>query len=255
MSDSGAIPPSVLVFHKLLAQVSFGVTNYSPRRLEHLLKTLSDAGWSLVSHEPGKRLLITFDDGYQHLEDVLPPLMSRLSFLPIIFVPTALIGKPNRWDYSYRLRLTPHLDRDAIRRLADLGVIFGSHGSTHSDLTRCRKSDLETELVDSRKILQDLTGQQVQTLSYPFGRCNNPVKAAAQEAGYQVAYTMRFPQESDPPLARGRFPVYGFDTRWSVCQKLDRGPAYQIERFKTATVGRLSGGTVLLNRLRRSGRD
>jgi len=260
MNQEAATLRPVLVFHKLLDRFSYGATNFSPSRFERLMVTLLKSGW--YSASPGEALserergvVVSFDDGYHHLADVLPDLIARLDLRPVIFVPTELIGRPNRWDYSYRWRPTPHLDRAAIRRLAELPVTFGSHGGSHTDLTLCRPAHLSREVADSRKLLQDLTGQAINSISYPFGRFNNRVLAAVQDAGYRHGFTMRFPHRSDTPLTWGRLPVYGFDTIWSVCQKLERGPAYQLERFKARIVNRLSGGTVLLNRLRRQPRD
>jgi peptidoglycan/xylan/chitin deacetylase (PgdA/CDA1 family) len=166
-------------------------------------------------------------------------------------MPSDLIGRSNEWDYSHRFCPTPHLDTTGLRRLSDLGATIGSHGGSHCDLTSCSPDKLRNELIESRQRLQDITGQPIECISYPFGRCNRRVTEAAGEAGYRRGFTMNFPSRTDDPLACGRYPVYGFDTHWSIRQKLDHGPAYQIERFKTAAIGRLSGGTVLLNYLRR----
>ncbi len=256
-TDIQAGRPLALAFHKLLPKLSYGVTNFAPRRFERLLDSLIDAGHRLVKPdepetgaEDGRSLLVSFDDGYQHLAETLPPLIERHRLRPLIFVPTALIGRPNTWDYSHRFCPTNHLDTAAIRSLAEQGVIFGSHGRTHRDLTGLSDSDLRAELADSRKLLQDLTGQAVDAISYPFGRSDPRVRETAEACGYRFGYTMAFPVATDTPLALGRIPVYSFDTVWSIDQKITHGWAYPLERLKAGIIGRLSGGTVLLNRLR-----
>jgi peptidoglycan/xylan/chitin deacetylase (PgdA/CDA1 family) len=257
MADSLDSRPITLVFHKLLEGVTYGVTNFAPGRFERLLQTLLRRGWQLSSPQDGtmmgqgRGVVVSIDDGYGHLSRLLPDLMEHYSFRPVVFMPTAMLGKTNRWDYSYRLRATPHLDRDEVRDLAGLGVVFGSHGTSHRDLTSCTTSELEQELANSRKALQDLTGQDVDRISYPFGRCDRRVIDEAQRAGYRFGYTMRFPLTNDQLLTLGRVPVYAFDTLWSVGRKLEPGFIQQIERLKTDTVNRLSGGTIWLNRLRR----
>jgi peptidoglycan/xylan/chitin deacetylase (PgdA/CDA1 family) len=257
MTESSGSRPITLVFHKLLEGFTYGVTNYSPFRFEHLLQTLQSNGWQFSSPwdsaetRQGRGVIVSFDDGYGHLSQVLPALMERYSFRPIVFMPTGLLGKTNRWDYSYRLRATPHLDLNAVRSLAALGVVFGSHGTTHRDLTSCTTPELKQELEDSRKALQDHTGQEIYEISYPFGRCDRRVIDEAQRAGYRCGFTMRFPYISDQPLTLGRVPVYAFDTPWCVCRKLAPGFVRQVERLKTETVNRLSSGTIWLNRLHR----
>jgi peptidoglycan/xylan/chitin deacetylase (PgdA/CDA1 family) len=257
MTEPSCSRPVTLVLHKLLEGITYGVTNYSPSRFEHLLQKLQNGGWQSsfpfdsAETRQGRRVKVSFDDGYLHLSEVLPAMMEHCSFRPIVFMPTGLLGKTNRWDYSYWLRATPHLDRRAVRNLAALGVVFGSHGTAHRDLTSCTASELKHELEDSRKALQDLTGQEIDQISYPFGRCDRRVTDEAQRAGYRSGFTMRFPRIDDQPLALGRVPVYAFDTPWSISRKLAPGVVQQVECFKTDTVNRLSGGTIWLNRLRR----
>ncbi|MCX6833820.1 MAG: polysaccharide deacetylase family protein [candidate division Zixibacteria bacterium] len=257
MTEPCCSRPVTLVLHKLLEGFTYGVTNYSPGRFERLLQKLQSGGWQSsfpsdsAETRQGRRVIVSFDDGYLHLSETLPALMERCSLRPIVFMPTGLLGKTNRWDYSYRLRATPHLDWNAVRTLAALGVVFGSHGTMHRDLTSCTASELKHELENSRKALQDLTGQEIDQISYPFGRCDRRVIEEAQRAGYSAGFTMRFPRIDDQLLALGRVPVYAFDTPWSISRKLDPGFVRQVECFKTDTVNRLSGGTIWLNRLRR----
>lgn len=248
--------PIVLAFHKLSPRLSFGVTNISPRRFDRLLQRLCNAGFdpSLPSsEEPASSsipLFVSFDDGYAHLLQHLQSLIEKYRFKPIIFVPTAWIGKQNRWDYSSRVRPERHLNRVEIKWLSEIGVAFGSHGHRHIDLTRCDTWPLAEELTASRRILEDITGREVTAISYPFGRCNATVAAAAEQAGYTAGYTMRFPEATDQPLCRGRVPVYGYDTPRSVLWKLRSGPMRRVERWKAAVTNQLSTGTIWLNRMR-----
>ena len=249
MSSIQDTRPTVLAFHKLTSQFTFGVTNYPPRRFNSLLEFLIDHGWQLG--EAGRvSLQVSFDDGYEHLIDHLPEMMEQYRFNPVVFIPTDLAGQLNRWDYSYIVRPFRHLSQDQIRKLSADGVIFGSHGDSHSDLCRCNDFELKRELSDSRKRLQDWTGQSVDTVSYPFGRWNQRVREAACAAGYRLGYTMEFPRAEDDDLCRGRVPVYGFDTPMSVQAKLGDGLMACVERTKSRVVSTLSGGTVWLNRLR-----
>ena len=247
--------PKVLAFHKLTPQFSFGSTNYSPRRFERLLAFLQGKGFifqsleaSFSENEP-HTLAITFDDGYQHLADVLPPLIQKYRFQPVVFVSTKYLGKPNSWDYSYLFRSTPHLDPKSVLTLAALGVQFGSHGHSHINLCRCDEKTLRSELSHSKAVLEDTLGTQVSFISYPFGRYNEEVLEAALEAGYTMGFTMRFPEDGDTALAIGRFGVYGYDTAASIVRKLSGGPFYSVEKWKARFTNRLSSGTAIYNRL------
>ncbi|PWB72856.1 hypothetical protein C3F09_05980 [candidate division GN15 bacterium] len=232
-----------LLFHKSLSRFSFSSTNFSPKRLIRLISRLQSEG---LLDTVG----FTFDDGYEHYLDILPLLVAQFGIRPLVFMPTGLIGKPATWDYSYRVCRLNHLERRSIRSLAVQGVAFGSHGHTHSDLTGLSPRRLDMELKESRDILSDLTGSRVDTISYPFGRWNDRVVEAAEEFGYKRGFVSRYPAAQDRAMTIGRVSVYGFDTQLSIEAKLGQGRMYRLERYKSAVVNQLSGGTVLLNRLR-----
>lgn len=241
MSSRDEYGPTLLTFHKVSRGLSFGATNYSPRRLRSLLSMLQRRGYSFG--QSAESVVATFDDGYAHLREVLPPLMEEFGLAPIIFVPTHWIGRSNTWDYSALFRRERHLSGGEVRELAGLGVRFGSHGHTHRDLRRLTEKERRAELEESKRRLEDILGEAVTSLSYPFGGCDGRVAAAAAEAGYHDGYTMRFPAPGDGPLSRGRLGIYTFDTHGSILQKLERGPLYEVERLIAAATNRLSAGT------------
>ena len=249
----------ILTFHKTQPSFSFGASNYSPTRLERLLRLLQHRGFSFVSVKDaitnGKPtdLAVTFDDGYAHLAGVLPKLMDTYGIKPTIFMPTAYIGQNNGWDYSSVFQNAPHLDEATIRDLAKTGVEFGTHGHQHIDLSRCSSADLAEELRQSKSLLESILGTPVSSISYPFGRVNEAIVEQARAAGYMFGFTMKFPTAADRSLAIGRLPIYGYDTPFSVRQKVERGVCYKVERIKSGITSRLSGGTSLWHRL--SGRN
>jgi len=250
--------PATLCFHKVTDRFTYGSTNYSPKRLSRLLAHLQNQGFTFCSvparegPDIPKRVLITFDDGYAHLADALPPLVECFGVEPVVFVPTALIGKPNRWDYSHSVRNERHLTASEIKGLAIGGVRFGSHGHRHVDLTSLTDSALKNEMVACKAVLEDLLGTEISSLSYPFGRVNERVADAAGAAGFSDGYTMRFPESDDPSLQRGRYAVYFYDTPASVGRKLGGGFGRRLEKVRAGLTNRLSFGTILLNRLRRT---
>ncbi len=248
--------PKILTFHKLLSGISFGSTNYSPRRFGKLLLFLTDNGMQLVTLEKAIReqknwsIAITFDDGYRHLAEILPELMLQYKFIPTIFILTGYIGQTNKWDYTHFIKVDYHLDVQSIKKLARVGVKFGSHGHRHLDLTVCSLNQLNTELIQSKKILEDIIGSEITSVSYPFGRYNERVVETALKAGYKYGFTMAFPEDSDNNMTLGRIPVYSFDSRLAVFQKVYRGPLYRWEKLKADFTHRMASGTIILNKIR-----
>ena len=241
----------ILTFHKVQPSFSFGATNYSPTRLENLLSFLQMRGFRFVPLEhaissgESTDLAITFDDGYAHLTDVLPKLMDRYGLKPTVFIPTAFIGCKNSWDYSSLFQSSPHLDSVAIKELAKLGVEFGAHGHRHLNLVQCNQTALSEELQRPMNVLEDILGSPISSVSYPFGRVNETIISYAQNVGYKFGLTMSFPTKTDHPLAVGRLPVYGYDTLFTIRQKVERGALHRLEQIKSGITNRLSGGTSL----------
>jgi peptidoglycan/xylan/chitin deacetylase (PgdA/CDA1 family) len=236
-----------LAFHSVTNCITYGSTNYSPRRLSRLLAHLK------VGEHASRAasIQLTFDDGYAHLLDILPDLIARNNIRPIVFFPTAFMGKSNSWDYGGQLRNMRHLDVDEIQSLAKAGVIFGSHGHSHCDLTSLSDGEIVEELSVSREILSDIVQTSVTDLSYPFGKQSSRVESAAAACGYRAGYTMSFPKGDDSPLKRGRIPIYFFDSMKSVSAKISgRGLRFTFERVRTVAAQKLSVGTVILQFLR-----
>lgn len=253
-----SVAPKILTFHKIQSGLSFGVSNCAPRKFANLLNDLESRGYSfrsladVLSDPSTKSISLTFDDGYQHLVSTLTPLMEEHQLRPTIFMPTGWIGKPNRWDYSNFLRNEPHLDISQIKQLAELGVKFGSHGHSHSDLTSMSAGKLKQELTESKDTIEQITGQTVDQIAYPFGRVDQRVTESAAEVGYKFGFTTAFPEPDNDSLAMGRYPVYSFDNPTTIRQKLGQNGMSSIHRTVSNLSTFLSGGTVLLNRLRRN---
>ncbi len=243
-----------LAFHKMQTSFSFSANNYSPRRFEILLKYLVENNYNFISIDDiggeikGKSVLITFDDGYAHLFKYLPQFIQKYKIKPLIFFPTNQIGKGNNWDYSHVFQNCPHMDTGLIKELSNAGVAFGSHSHHHCDLTALTFNQLTNELTRSKNIIEELINKEITSISYPFGKFNQNVTTKSKEVGYKFGFTMKFPNNDNTFLTIGRFPIYGFDTLFSIKQKIEHGLFYKCERFKSSCISKLSCGTVFLQK-------
>jgi peptidoglycan/xylan/chitin deacetylase (PgdA/CDA1 family) len=71
--------------------------------------------------------------------------------------------------------------------MADAGIEIGSHTCSHLRLSLASKVELARELVESKRRLEDVTGREVRSFCYPFGRpedLNETVRGAVVDAGY-----------------------------------------------------------------------
>jgi peptidoglycan/xylan/chitin deacetylase (PgdA/CDA1 family) len=107
----------------------------------------------------------------------------------LLFLVAGKIGATNDWDSSGELAGKPLLSWDQVEELNKLGVRFGSHGLTHADLTKLDHEELDREVRESKRILEQKFGQVVEGFAYPFGFFNEKVIGAVKAAGYRWAVT------------------------------------------------------------------
>lgn len=129
-----------------------------------------------------RRVVVTADDGFADCIDVFRARAAELRGAQV-FVPTAAVGGRAWWTHG-----EPLAAWDGLRALAASGVTVGSHGRQHRPFTELNEVDLTTELADSATDLRQL-GPAVPVLAYPNGAHDLRVRAAAQVAGYALAFT------------------------------------------------------------------
>ena len=193
--------------------------------------------------------LITFDDGTEDLYRYRAVLAAR-GVTGVVFVPADLIGRCNRWEWPVPGRKTRHLAADQLDSLVQQGWEVGLHGGTHCDLTRLSAAGLHAELTDGRRRLAGDLGVPVRWLSYPYGRVDERVAAAALDAGLTAGFTLGTTAPNVPaPMAQPRRPVYCIDTSADLVAKVS-DPAgvtlagrWQLWKESAShAVGRWSGG-------------
>ncbi len=121
---------------------------------------------------PPMTITITFDDGLKNNFLHAYPVLKKYNFPATMFVATDFVGREN------------FLTWDDIRTMQENNISIGSHTISHRWLPALDEKGIHEELYDSKKILEEMTGREIKTLSYPLGAHNEKVKKIAGEAGY-----------------------------------------------------------------------
>ncbi|MEN0052182.1 MAG: polysaccharide deacetylase family protein [Mucilaginibacter sp.] len=89
---------------------------------------------------------------------------------------------------------------------------IGAHGYYHNDLARININHACIEMVQTKKYLERITGNEVNSFAFPYGSYNHEVVQKAKEAGYEQLLAMDFHFEEDhtDPTLRERFTVNPF---------------------------------------------
>lgn len=126
---------------------------------------------------PRRRVVITFDDGYEETHSVAWPILKRFGFPATLFITPGEVGEPGfaTWEQ------VDEMARDGIR--------IGSHTMRHSYLPRVPEDRLEEELIHSKRVIEERIRQPVQFISYPIGGYTPRVQAIVKQGGYLAACT------------------------------------------------------------------
>ena len=160
---------------------------------------------------------VTFDDGYADNHELALPLLVKSGIHATFFLTAGLVDGDR--STLERFRYLRNVDREMIRPLQwaqvkemlDAGMDIGAHGYNHPNLARLSSPELEHEVADSKRIIEDQIGRGISTMAYPFGRpkvhVSAPVVEAVRGAGYEFAATTvtRGLKAGDDPLAIPRF--------------------------------------------------
>ncbi len=241
---------SILNYHEIERSFSPFFSTISPEKFKKHLLFFKRKGIELIDFKDffkkKRGIVITFDDGFKSLYQYLPEIMEEFNFRPIIFIVTGFIGKRGDWDVWIKRGI--HLNEYEIKRLAELGVIFGSHTHNHPLLTALENDGLKFELEYSKKFLEDLTGKKVEYISYPFGKYNDKVVGMAKEIGYSKGFISTPVKVKESDFNIGRWSVYLIDTYFNLMHKDDTGGIIPfLEAKKCKAINNFSFLTYYLN--------
>jgi peptidoglycan/xylan/chitin deacetylase (PgdA/CDA1 family) len=232
-------PPLVLLYHAVCPPPSspVGVERrlfLDPERFAQQIEdldrrgfrtlTLSEYAVGLKTHAFAERtVLLTFDDAYAHIDEVVTPVLRRHGFHAVMFAPVGHLGGRNTWDApgSANLARLQIASPSELRTLDPQVWDVASHGLRHIDLRRVSSGERRTELVAAREVLSHVLGRPVLDLAYPYGAGDASVRRDAERAGYRMAFVAADARVVDQ-FQLPRRPISGEDS-------------IQMFRFKTST--------------------
>lgn len=175
---------------------------------------------------PAGSFVLTFDDGFLGVYEHARPVLAELGWPATVFLVSGLIGQRDLWTEAENPgRTMPLLERGHIREMGREGFSFHSHTRRHADLLTLTEERLADELGGSRADLEDLLGQPVPYLAYPYGRYDERVQSAAVAAGYTAAFSVQpgFNRPGLDPYRVRRLDVWGTDTPAMLLRKMNLG--------------------------------
>ncbi|MBI4241873.1 MAG: polysaccharide deacetylase family protein [Candidatus Rokubacteria bacterium] len=208
-SASDSLPVPVLMYHDLVDAPRESPAAHRPyvvpvgafREQLRLLKEVGVVGRrldDLLDSRPGpagsaRTCVLTFDDGHESNFTLALPLLLEAGFRATFYVTVGWIGRP------------PYMAWEQIKALAAAGMEIGSHSLTHRPPATLQRADLQIEMAESKKRLEDRLGLSVVSASSPTGFFNSEMIPVVQALGYRGLCTGRIALWRHP-LERFRIP-------------------------------------------------
>jgi peptidoglycan/xylan/chitin deacetylase (PgdA/CDA1 family) len=107
---------------------------------------------------------------------------------------------------DYWLQMTPG---QIAAMAASPFATIGCHGYYHNDLAKIPAADAATEMLQSKRYIEQTTGRAVRALSFPYGSYSPAVVAAAKEAGFDRLLCTDFlsPADHADPFMKERLTI------------------------------------------------
>lgn len=198
---AGGIP--ILMYHSISETQSAGAHPYyqtttAPKVFAEHMKFLRENNYRVIglgdavkeiegpAGGSAKCVVITFDDGFRDFYTQAFPVLNHYGFSATVFLPTAFIK-----ESASRFKGSECLTWDQVRELRSAGIAFGSHTVSHPQLTTAKPHELEMEVRESKRVIEDKLGCPVESFAYPYAfpetdrTFKQRLRAMLTEAGYE----------------------------------------------------------------------
>lgn len=192
----------ILTYHNFDPSVPGSMT-ISTERFEEQIQWIQDHGYTVIplqelvnylsgktSSIPEKAVVITADDGNKSVYTYMLPIVKKYNIPVTLFIYTSTISNPKA-PYS--------LSWEQLRELQKTGLFdIQGHSYWHPNFKQERKrlsaeaykKLVYSQLVSSKKTLDEKLDINVTLLAWPFGIYDDYLRQAARESGYIMAFSI-----------------------------------------------------------------
>lgn len=177
------------IVYLCLHEVGFNgdALSVQPEQLRRLIREFVSQGYTFIDLNdlraymdgekelPKKGVFLGFDDGYLDNYTYAYPILREEGAKATFFIVSGSIGKENR------------MTQDQIKELISKGFSIGSHTVSHDDLSKMSDEEIEHQLRDSQKELEDMFDVPIDAIAYPCGYENPSVVEIAKKY-YKIGF-------------------------------------------------------------------
>jgi len=177
----------ILTYHRLNNNRADSLSVY-PTDFDAQMGYLQHNGYNVISFDdfyrhvqkqielPDHSVIIATHDGYRDNYAYGFPVLRQHGFPATIFLTTGSIGGTLFGEQM--------LSWQHVCEMSNWGISFGAHSVTHPFLTKLPLAKAKAEIEESKLVIENILGKEVNYFCYPFGDFNEPIKNIVQECGY-----------------------------------------------------------------------
>lgn len=140
----------------------------------------------LENRREKKYIIITVDDGYKDNYTILYPTLKKFNMKAVIFYTTGVTY--NEWTVKMGEKRFDLMNEKEVKELHQSGLIeFGGHTLTHPSMVELSPKELEKEIVENKRDIESILGEEIVSFAYPYGHRSKRVEEAVKRAGYSFA--------------------------------------------------------------------
>jgi len=141
--------------------------------------------------EGRKNICLTFDDSFYNFYEYVFPLLKELGLKAVLAVPTKFIlddtdvKKEERLNIKHddtytQIQKAPFCTFKELKEMSESGFVkIASHSHSHVNLLTCK--NLDFELQESKRILEEKLNINCDTFIFPYGKYNQNIVEKAQK--------------------------------------------------------------------------
>ncbi|MDH5720687.1 MAG: polysaccharide deacetylase family protein [Spirochaetia bacterium] len=171
----------ILCFHDIDGEGKYSITKQEFINILNILKPKYDVyslkEWYLTKKRKSKKkpVIITFDDGFKSIIEIITPLLKQYNFGATYFIYT------DRYEDSSSF----------YRQLAELPdeLEIGSHTLSHDNVIAYWQKDkpkFYKEIYFSKKKLEYYTKKEIMSFAWPYGKYTIDMYEYVKNAGYKI---------------------------------------------------------------------
>ena len=195
---------------------------------------------------PPKAVLLTFDDGYEDNFVNALPYLKKYNMSAIVFPIVNWIGKTNSCE-SFGKKTTNTMSTAQLKLWLNSGMEICAHSKTHPFLSACSTKQLNSEINDCKKELEQLLEIPITTFCYPYGNFNQKILQEVSCAKYHCAFAIfenasfdklnilalpRIGISSRQTLTEFKLKVSKFHIIFIILRKIERSFKKQLNKFR-----------------------